>query len=93
MIEREGVKISIQEPVSAPNVREVTQGNITLTQEIMAMVADISKEVIGNNILEDHVGHEDEATSLLDATMVINDDLKFIHTSLLRVIDNLGIRK
>ena len=91
MIEKEGVKISIQEPVSAPNVREVTQGNITLTQEIMAMVADISKEVIGNNILEDHVGHE--ATSLLDATMVINDDLKFIHASLFRVIDNLGIRK
>lgn len=91
MIEREGVKISIQEPASAPNVREVTQGNITLTQEIIAMVADISKEVIGNNILEDCVGHE--ATSLLDATMVINDDLKFIHASLARVIDNLGIRK
>lgn len=91
MIEREGVKMSIQEPVSAPNVREVTQGNITLTQEIMAMVADISTEVIGNNILEDHVGHE--ATSLLDATMVIKDNLKFIHASLLSIIDNLGIRK
>lgn len=91
MIEREGVKMSIQEPVSAPNVREVTQGNIILTQEIMAMVADISTEVIGNNILEDHVGHE--ATSLLDATMVIKDNLKFIHASLLSIIDNLGIRK
>lgn len=91
MIEREGVTMSIQEPVSPPNVREITQGNIILTQEIMAMVADISKEVIGNNILEDCVGHE--ATSLLDATMVIKDNLKFIHASLLSIIDSLGIRK
>lgn len=89
MIEREGVTMSISEKM--PNVREFTQGNISLTQEIMTMVADISKEVVGNNILEDHVGHD--ATSLLDATMVINDNLKFIHSSLLRVIDSLGIRK
>ena len=91
MIEREGVKMSIEESLPAPNVRELTQGNIILTQEIMAMVADISKEVIGNNILEDCVGHE--ATSLLDATMVIKDNLKFIHASLLSIIGNLGIRK
>lgn len=88
MIEKENTEIRIE--AKSFNVKEVMQGNINLTQELIAMVADIAKNVTGDNILENAKGHE--PTSLIDATCIVNEDLKFIHAALLDIIKKLGVQ-
>lgn len=88
MIEKENTEIRME--TKSPNVKEVTQDNIKLTQEVIAMVADIAKDVTGKNILEKAGGHE--PTSLIDATCIVNEDLKFIHAALLDIIKKLGVQ-
>lgn len=88
MIEKENTEIRME--TKSPNVKEVMQGNINFTQEIISMVADIAKNVTGDNILENAEGHD--ATSLIDASLIVYDNLKFIHASLFDIIKKLGVQ-